>query len=313
MTTLGEGPRPRVAVVILSWNGLEDTLDCLSSLERVDYDELSVIVVDNGSTDGTAEAVRREHPDAELIRSERNLGFSAGNNLGLERALADGAEYVFLLNNDTLVDPGFLTTLVDEARRRPDAGALCPLVLYADPPDVIWYAGARFDPRRGHNGKQTGYGERDSGRFREVEEVERATGAAMLVPRAVLEEVGLLDESLYFFVEDVDWSLRMRANGLRLYLVPKARIRHRVSRGSGGENTPNLAYYGMRNTLEVCHRHGPHEGPAALRRDAEIVLAQILHARRGRHPVQNLRAAVEGFRDYRRGRLGKRGETLTPQ
>lgn len=226
--------------------------------------------------------------------------------MGMRRALEQGADFVFLLNNDTLVDQDLIAELVTEAARRPDAGALCPLIYYADPPDLVWYAGASFDPHRGHNGRQLGYKERDSGQFAGVRETGRATGAAMLIPRRVLEEVGLFDSELFLHIEDVDLSLRMLEAGLKLYVVASAKVWHKVSVDSGGENSPTLAYYGMRNTLAVCSRHAPLIGLSGLRRHIETLVAQGLHARRGEHPLQNLRAGFEGWRDYRRGRLGRR-------
>jgi GT2 family glycosyltransferase len=301
---------PRIAAVVLTWNGREDTLACLHSLAQASLDTLTTIVVDNGSSDGTEEAVRRGFPSVQLIRSKQNLGFAEGNNLGLRRALQLGADYVLVLNNDTLLDPDAIPVLVAEARRRPDAGALCPLIYYADPPDLIWYAGAEYDPRRGYNPPQTGYKERDRGQYATVREITRATGAAMLVPRAVLERVGLLDAELFLHVEDVDWSQRMLAAGYRILFVPRARIWHKVSADTGGENSPTLAYYGMRNRLEVSARHAPLGGLAGARREAVTVLAELAHARRGRRRLDSLRGALEGWRDFRQGRLGPRGQTV---
>src|SRR5436190_598438 len=245
---------PHVAVVILDWNGREDTLACLRSLEQVEWDELSVIVIDNGSSDGVGDAIRAQFPDVHVIRSERNLGFAGGNNLGLRAALAEDADYVLMLNNDTELDRHAVAELVRVAEERPDAGAVCPLIYYMEPPDRIWFAGARFDPRRGHNGRHTGYRERDHGQYGVVRETGRATGAAMLVSRRALEDVGLLDERLFLHVEDVEWSLRMRAAGYRVLLVPSARVWHRVSVAAGGEHSPSIAYYAIRNTLAVCAR-----------------------------------------------------------
>ncbi len=149
-------------------------------------------MVDNASTDGTVDAVRSEFPAAELIVNDANLGFSAGNNAGIRRALGLGADWVLVLNNDVEVEAGFLAPLLDEAARRPDAAAFSPKILFAEPADVIWFAGASYDPRRGYNGRQRGYGERDDGRFDDVRETDRVCGAAMLVPRAVLERDGPL-------------------------------------------------------------------------------------------------------------------------
>ena len=299
-----ERAQPHVAVVVLSWNGREDTLECLASLERVRWDELTVIVVDNGSTDGTLDAVREAFPTAVVIRSDENLGFAEGNNLGIGAALAAGADHVLVLNNDTVADEGLIEALVTEARRRPDAGALCPLIRYVDPPDRIWYAGARFDPRRTHNGSHTGYGERDTGQYHAVREIGRATGAAMLVPRAVIEDVGMFDGDLFIQVEDVDWSLRMRAAGYRILFVPTAVLWHHVAMTSGGEHGPNTAYYEMRNTLVVCARHAPLRGLPRLRRELGVVGVHLLHARLAPRPLANARAVLEGWRDFHAGRLG---------
>lgn len=297
---------PHVVTVVLNWNGRDDTLACLESLERLDWPRHDAIVVDNGSSDGSVEAIEAAHPEVTTIATGRNLGFAEGNNVGLRAALEAGADYVLLLNNDTVVAPDLLRQLVDEAEKRPDAGALCPLIYYLDPPDRIWYAGARFDARRGHNGRHTGYGERDSGQYDRVREIGRATGAAMLVRREVVEDVGLLDGALFLQVEDVEWSLRMRRAGWRVFFVPAGKVWHRVSVATGGEHAPATAYYEIRNTLAVCDRYAPLRGVSAARRRAEILAVHMLHARRARRPSENMRAVMEGWRDYREGRLGPR-------
>ncbi len=300
------GPVGPVYIVVLSWNGREDTLACLASLAAVEEPDVRVIVVDNGSTDGTSEAVAHAFPEAEIVRSERNLGFAEGNNVGMRRALELGAAYVLVLNNDVEVEPRFVTALVEEAGRRPDAGALCSKILYADPPDLIWFAGASFDPRSGYNGRQRGYRERDDGRFDEVTESDRACGAAMLVARAVLEQVGLFDAELFFYSEDTDWSLRARAAGYRHYVVPASRIWHKVSVTSGGENSPTSLYYGVRNTIEVCERYAPLGPLASARRRAILVAAHLVQALLSTRKRAGLRAVWQGYRDLRARRFGQR-------
>lgn len=310
---MGRDGQPHVAVVVLSWNGRDDTLECLRSLGELRWECLTAIVVDNGSTDGTLEAVRTGFPHVRAIRSEENVGFAEGNNIGIRTALEAGADYVLILNNDTVVDPGIVEALVAEARRRPDAGALCPLIRYADPPDRIWYAGARFDPRAVHNGRHTGYGERDTGQYGTVREVGRATGAAMLVPREVIERTGCFDGRLFIQVEDVEWSLRMRDFGYRVLFVPEAVVFHRVAMTSGGERAPVTAYYEMRNMLEVCARHAPLRGPARVWREYGSLVVHLLHARLAAQPVANARAVLDGWRDFRAGRLGPRPEGRDPR
>ena len=170
---------------------------------------------------------------------------------------------------------------------------------------MVWYAGATFDPERGYDVRQRGYGERDRGQFGEVHRTDRVTGAAMLVPRKVLDEVGAFDPELFLYMEDVEWSLRLAQASYGVYVVPRARAWHHVSGGAGGdEHSPVTAYYLARNTLEVCSRHSRARGVRALRRHAATVLAQVAHARRARRPLHNLRAVVRGWWHYMSGRLG---------
>jgi len=296
-----------VSAVVLSWNRREDTLACLRSLAAADPAP-HVIVVDNASSDGTADAVRREFPDVELIENPENLGFAEGNDVGIRRALAHGADHVLVLNNDTEVDPGFLAPLLDEAGRRPDAGALSPKILFAAPPDLIWFAGAEYDPRSGYNGRQRGYREPDDGRFDTVVETARVCGAAMLVPREVLEKVGTFDPSLFAYSEDTDWSLRAHEAGYRHFVVPASRVWHKVSAASGGESSPTALYYDLRNALVVAERHAPLGLFGTWRRRAVVLGAHLVQAARAPRRRECLAATWEGWRDFKSGRLGKRAE-----
>lgn len=295
-----------VAVIVLSWNRREDTLTCLRSLEAVDSPELLPIVVDNGSADGSAEAVRRDFPAVELIETGANLGFAEGNNTGIRRALELGADQVLILNNDVEVDPGFVTALIAAAAERPDAGALCSKILYLDPPDLIWFAGASFDPRSGYNGRQRGYREHDDGRFDEVVETDRACGAAMLVSRRVFEEVGLFAPELFCYSEDTDWSLRAHAAGYRHYVVPGSKIWHKISAASGGESSPTSLYYGLRNTIEVCERHAPLGAVGTWRRRLVLLAAHLVQALLSARKREGVLAVAQGWRDLRARRFGQR-------
>lgn len=299
-----------VAVVVLTWNGREDTLGCIASLSNSDYSPLGVIVVDNGSVDDTLDAVATALPSAELIANGRNLGFAAGNNVGIKRALADGADAVFVLNNDTIVPPGVITTLVDALNEHPDAGVACPIVSYGDGDDRIWFAGSPFDPSRARAGRNSEY---ETGRRvlpdRPIT-IDRAVGAAMLVRREALEQVGDFAEELFFLYEDVDLSLRIRAAGWRIMLVPHAIVSHLVSASQGGEPvTPLTSYYGTRNDLEVSRRHAGLRGVRALRRELGCVGVHL--ASTARRAPRGTRLAcfgstLAGWRDFRRRRLGKR-------
>jgi GT2 family glycosyltransferase len=265
-----------------------------------------VIVVDNASTDGTSEAVRQEFPAIELIENPANLGFAEGNDIGIRHALARGADHVLVLNNDTEVDPAFLAPLLDEASQRPDAGALSPKILFAEPPDLIWFAGAEYDPYSGYNGRQRGYREHDDGSFDTVVETGRVCGAAMLVPRTVLEKVGVFDPQLFAYSEDTDWSLRAREAGYRHYVVPASRVWHKVSAASGGESSPTALYYDLRNALVVAERHAPLGTFGTWRRRLVVLGAHAVQAARTPRRKECLAATWQGWRDFRAGRLGRR-------
>jgi hypothetical protein len=297
--------RPPVSVVVLSWNRRQDTVDCLGSLARATYPALSVICVDNGSSDGSPEAVEASFPDVRLVRLEVNTGFAAGMNAGIRTALEGGAEHVLTLNNDMDVEAGCVEPLVDAVARDPLAAAACAQVLFMDPPDRIWYAGARYRERRGHHARHVGYGQPPLPPTTSPYPTDRACAGAMLVPRAVLERVGLFDESLFAYAEDVDWSLRARADGLHVLVVPASVVRHGVSASSGGESSPATIYYSLRNGLVVAERWSPLGRLATSRRRAEAVLAHaaqavVFSSRR----VEALRAVRAGWRDFRRRRLG---------
>jgi GT2 family glycosyltransferase len=298
--------RPHVALVVLSWNGRRDLEESLPSLAEVDYEPLTTIVVDNGSTDGTVGFLEERFPDVEIVALEQNMGFCAGMNAGARRATELGAEQLLFLNNDIEVDPHFVAALVDEAGRRPDAAALLPKIYLADPPDRIWYFGAKLDPRKGYQGAHVGFNEVDEGQFSEVTETERACGAAMLVPRRIFEEVGEFDEELFLYADDTDWSLRARHAGYRLLVVPESRIWHRVSSANEGEGSPKTLYYSTRNTLHVLERHAPLGPLGTWRRRLVVVLAHAAQAVRLPRRREALSAILAGWRDFRRGRYGPR-------
>jgi GT2 family glycosyltransferase len=286
-----------LVAVVLNWNGGDDTLAALESLAGV-----ATVCVDNGSTDGSPDAVAERFPVVELIRTGVNLGFSGGNNVGIRRALARGADWVLLLNNDAVADPGLPAALAAAAEARPDAGVLACKVFFADPPDVLMYAGGRVNLRLGYWGRQDGFGQRDDGRFDTLRDVDRATGAAMAVSRAAIERAGLLDESLFAYAEDTEWCLRIREAGFGIVFVPDAKVWHVGSASTGGLRSPTSIYYDTRNMIAVAERHDPRSGPAAAVRRGVVLAAHLANAR----DPAGVRAAVKGWRDATRGRLGRR-------
>lgn len=298
-----------VAVVVLSWNGREDTLACIESLKASDWPQLRVIVVDNGSTDGTEEVVRSRHPEVTLAQNGSNLGFATGNNVGIKRALDDHVDAVLVLNNDTFVASDAIGHLVAALQSHPQAAACSPVLPYADDPSRLWFAGAPFDPQHWRSGRASDYERGRTPLPRHPVPIDRAAGAALLARADALHQVGDLADELFFLHEDVDWSLRARAAGWEILLVPCARIIHKVSSSQGGTpHTPTTAYYGTRNDLEMGRRYGSRHGARAFLRQSGCL---VLHVAAARHAatgsrIKYLIATAEGWRDYRRRAFGAR-------
>jgi GT2 family glycosyltransferase len=239
---------PQVVIVVLNWNGLADTLECLESLARLDYPAYEVVVVDNDSTDGSAEAIREQFPEVTLIENRENLGFTGGNNVGLRYALARGTDYALLLNNDTKVAPDFLRHMVEASEADPTVGIAGPTIYYHERPDIIWSAGGVIDWRRGST-QMVGLNERDEGQLGQVPRtVDFVTGCALLVRRAVLEQAGLLDERFFAYYEETEWCVRATRAGFKIVHVPLAHIWHKISPAAQADS-PLVHYYMTRNRL----------------------------------------------------------------
>ncbi len=246
---------PQVAVVVLNWNGGQDTLDCLASLRQMDYPCFDVLVVDNSSTDGSIAAIRQSFPEMSLIETGDNLGFTGGNNVGMRHTLDRGADYVLLLNHDTEVAPDSLTCLVEAVEADPKVGIAGPLIYYYDRPEVIWSAGGVIDQHRGQ-ARMVGLGELDSGQHDSKPcEVDFVSGCALLVRRSVLEQVGLLDERFFAYYEEAEWCVRVRRAGYHIVHVPRAKVWHKISPGRRAAS-PIVHYYMTRNRLLFLHSAG---------------------------------------------------------
>jgi GT2 family glycosyltransferase len=251
-------PTSRTTVVLLNWNSHEMTAECIRSLLAMDGRDFEILVVDNGSTDGSVEMLTQGFPQITVLPQVRNLGFAAGCNVGVRHALAKGTDYVLLLNNDTFVTRDFLSEMLAAIQSDPRIGAACPKIYFADQPDKLWYAGADFSLWTGVI-KHRGWKEIDHGQFDHCQEITRATGCAMLVRCSALGDVGLLDEQFWAYAEDLDWSLRFLKRGYRLMYAPKARLWHYdgatsvKSMGKGSEAMRQ--FLGTRNMVFIARKH----------------------------------------------------------
>lgn len=222
---------PKVCCVILTWNDIDNLTECLHSISKLTYTNLEIVVSDNGSTDGTLETLKRDFPDVTVIANGKNLFWAGGNNVGIEYAMADGAEYIFLLNNDIVVDPELVSELVHVGEKDPSIGMLGPKIYYYEDDGIdgrkIWYAGAKISRWRGV-AAHVGIRSLDSKLYDAIDDTDYITGCALMVKRKVVEDIGLIDPVYVAYGEDMDWSYRAGLAGYRLVYVPAAMLWHKI-------------------------------------------------------------------------------------
>ncbi|MFN8489839.1 MAG: glycosyltransferase family 2 protein [Caldilineaceae bacterium] len=247
----------KVYIIVLNWNQYKLTADCIRSLLKVDYPNYRVLVVDNGSQDDTVSKLGSEFVDKiDLITNDKNLGFSGGNNVGIRFALAQGANYVMLLNNDTVAnDPLFVRKLVDIAENDRHIGMASPSIFYFDDPERVWYAGSALDLWKGWRHYYLVPGDKMA------IETGYASGCCVLISAQMIQEIGTLNESYFLTVEDVEWSLRAKHAGWRVVYVPDACLLHKDSISSKahkgkGVYSPLRVYHEYRNTIWLIREYG---------------------------------------------------------
>ncbi len=242
---------PLVSVITVNYNQSAVTCELLKSLQKVSYPRVEVIVVDNGSPSDTPDRIKELYPDTILIRSSENLGFAGGNNLGIMQAQG---KYLFFLNNDTEVVPGVMEPMVELLEKDPGIGAVSPKIKYFDAPDLLQYAGfTRMNPWTVRN-KAVGYKQPDAPAFDQVSVTNSIHGAAMMIPRHVVDQIGMMPEIYFLYYEEHDWAEMIKRAGYKIYYQPATFILHKES-VSTGRNSPFITYYLTRNRLLFARRN----------------------------------------------------------
>jgi GT2 family glycosyltransferase len=294
---------PRVAVIVVNWNRQADTLRCLASLAAAGQPAADVFLVDNASTDGTVAAARAAFPGVRIIENERNLGFAAGNNVGIRLALTDGYPHLMLLNNDAVVAPDAIQRLLQPLLADSKVGVAGPAICYLAAPDRVWSAGGAVDRRRGavtseHLDVQVAALPDQS--FA----ADHVSGCCLLVRAAAIARAGLLDERFFMYYEETEWCLRIARHGYRIVVAPDARVWHDIS-PQAQAGSPAIAYYMTRNHLLLLHAT---KAPASAWRhtiywQGRTLLSLYLRHHsaervRGRWPM------ILALRDFALGRFG---------
>jgi len=240
--------------ILVNWNLKDDTLACVDSLLKAGATAAQVLVVDNGSSDGSPQALReRFGPDLRVIVSEQNLGFAGGANLGIHYALDRGAEWIFILNNDTVVDSAVFVEWERAARNNPGYAIISPLILYYSDPARIWYLGDRT-VLTSLITYELGRKQLDRGQFAPLVPVDFVCGCGMFVRRSVFEQVGLFDTGFFMYAEEIDFCQRARTAGFRLACATRARMWHKVSL-SADRDRPLTRYLRIRNQILFYRRY----------------------------------------------------------
>jgi len=295
----------KVAIIILHLKDIPCLVDCVVSLNKITYQNFNIIIAHNGPKskvllDALAPISRHI---TKVIDMGANIGFTEANNVGIRYALRNGAEYILLLNDDTEVAPDFLTKLIDIAESHPDAGMLGPIIYYFDRPDKVWFAGGRFNPET-CMAATTGFNKTVQCEDSVPIESDFVTGCALLVKRKAIEKIGLLDERIFIYCEDLDWGLRLIKAGLKSLVVPDARIWHKVSITVGGLDSPFTIYHKTRSRLLMAKLYAP-ESLYKLHRKFFRDIAWLLFKSHGQSRIKKAMACLLAMIDYHAGRTGK--------
>lgn len=299
---------PLVTIILLNYNNADDTIVCLESLKLVTYGKKNIVVVDNHSKDGSLAKIKAwtkqhyTHGGIEFLALEDNFGFSGGNNAGIKYAMVHKADYVLVLNNDTMVTPDFLTKLVRTAEHDPKTGVVGCTIKHFPEADKIWYSSGFIDYLRGYarHNKDEFSGERETG---------FVTGCLMLFSKKAIEKAGMFDDKYFLICEDSDLSHRIKQAGFKLIINGDATIFHKVSATAGGHYSPIIQYYFHRNRMHFMCGILPvyWRIPFIILQLGVLTPAwSLVEILKGK--ISSVQWAWRGYGDFLQGRTGKRAD-----
>ncbi|WP_224268029.1 glycosyltransferase family 2 protein [Haloprofundus salinisoli] len=292
---------PCVVSSVLNWNNYRDTAACLEALQGLSYHNHRLLVIDNGSTDGSSKKLEHEFPQITLINSSENLGFAGGHNLAIERALEQGADYVWILNNDTFIsNPLTLTQLVQQAESNTSIGALSPLVYRYPNMSDLWFSRGKVNIDAGaawHANDATA----GDGLIRDNDYL---PFCATLFPISVFEEIGLLSDDYFLYLEDADFCQRLLESGYELVTDTDSHLFHKESSSSGGKVSPTSLYYIARNRWLFARRWSGEVRTSFYRTYLQWLVLQTVRCGYNSRP-SGLPALILGTRDGWQGKTGK--------
>jgi len=295
-----------IYTIILNTNRKQDTLEALGSLFANQYSNFKVILLDNHSTDGSVVAIRTEFPQVQVIELEKNLGYTGNNNIGIEAAIQQGADWLLVLNEDTLLAPDCLEHLVEAGEADAGIGIVGPMVYHHDEPDIIQSAGGSLGAW--WRSKHIGQNERDRGQFTTPLPVEWVSGCAIMLRRQVIEQIGGLDERFFYYWEETEWCVRARKAGWQIVHVPAAKLWHKGVQRLYQPNV-SVAYYNTRNRFLMFSKHkAPLKAWGFAWFETVRTLLSLSLRTKWRDKREHRDAMFQGMLDFLRHRWGKRLE-----
>lgn len=296
--------KPSIVTIILNTNRRDDTLACIASLIANDYPNHHIIVLDNASSDGSAAAIAERFPQVEIIHLQANRGYAGNNNVGIAAAIEQGADWVFVLNEDTILAPDCLSQMIDAAQQHDHIGVVGPMVYHHNEPHTIQSAGGRLD--RFWVSHHIAENEPDTGQFAAPRRVDWISGCAILVHRDVVRQTGSLDERFFYYWEETEWCLRATRAGWNILHVPAAKLWHKGVQRDYNPN-PSVTYYNTRNRLLMLAKHRAPLLPwVGVLVDTVRTLTSWTLKPRWRHMREHRNAMWQGVADFLRRRWGMR-------
>jgi GT2 family glycosyltransferase len=295
---------PKVSIIILNYKLAQDTIECVESIGASGYPNCEIIAVDNNSGDGSAKIIREKCPSVAVIENAANGGFGEGNNIGIRKALEGRPDYILLINNDTVVDKGFLNLLVDKMESEKNVGIAGPVICYYPQKDIVWSAGGSGGLWRSQN-RCSGRKLKDCNLNAEVDYI---PACCALVRADILARTGMFNPDYFLYSEDVDLSVRIKKAGYKLSLVPEAVIYHKSSLSTGGKTSAISRYYATRNRFLILKLHGGMLDKAVF---YCAVLPLVTVKNVFVLDANSLSAFFQGMKDGFYGRFGKNPK-LTP-
>ena len=288
--------RPKVGVVTVTFNSAEVLPGFLDSLLAQTFADFLLYAIDNASKDQTLGQLERwGDPRLRVQANEANLGVAEGNNIGIRLAFEEGCTHILLLNNDTEFPPDLFQGLLQSLEER-DLAMVVPKILFHDRPELIWFAGGRFQDWKAYRNTHDGEGQRDDGRFDAFRLIEYAPTCCMLIHRDVFDRIGLMDEQYFVYGDDCDFCFRARGAGIRMGYDPRWRLYHKVSSLTQGGDSPFTLRYSMRNKVYFVRKHAP-----PLRALCHLALLQVYLHWRLAHGPREWRAYVIRQKAFREG------------